>query len=114
MALSDNDWNRLDRMRAEDRDHLDAITTRLNDDSARQWQAIVKIDKELGVHRSESDAARQQPCQTAQALMGAHVKDSLTHNLKVAIPFLAGVIGLASTLGAWLVKVLHVKSEIKP
>lgn len=114
MALSEGDWNRLDRMRSEDRAHLDAVTERLSEDSIRNWKAIQTLDKDLGVHKMESAGIHQQPCPTASALLSGHVKESLTHNPKVALPFIAGLIGLASTLGAWLAKILHVKSEVKP
>jgi len=114
MALSDGDWNRLDRMRKEDRDHLDAATEKLDSDSLRQWKAIARLDKDLEVHKSQSETTHQQPCAAASLVMKEHIDKSLTHNPKALIPLVGALIGLASTAGAWLTKVLHVKSEVKP
>jgi hypothetical protein len=114
MALSGEDWNRLERMRKDEREHLDDVTERLSSDSVRNWQAIMKVDKELEVHKAESAGVHQQPCPTAAAFMKDHVDGSLAHNPKKAIPVVASLLGLASTVGAWLSKILHFKTEIKP
>lgn len=114
MALSENDWARLDRMRSEDRDHLDAVTEKLDADSVRQWKALTQLNTEFQVHKSESAGVHQQPCATAVAAMKDHTDKSMAHNPKVAIPFIASVAALAGTFGAWVLKLIHAKVEVKP
>ncbi len=105
MALSDADWSRLDRMRREDRDHLDAVTQKLDADSVRQWKAISAIDKSLEVHKTESNGVHQQPCKTAEVLVGEHVEKR--HNMAKTLGALAAVATIIGALGGLAFKIFH-------
>lgn len=106
MALSNDDWARLDRMQEQNRDHLDSVTEKLDADSQRQWSAIAKLDKKLAVHEERSDSVHGQPCPTALALVGKHEDESPAHNPKKTIAILATLFSIAGAIGggaAWLI-----------
>lgn len=114
MALSDADWNRLDRMRSEDRNHLDSVTEKLDSDSVRQWQHIAALRTDFEVHKEASKGAHEQPCQTAIKLVEKHVEESPAHNPKKTIAVMGTLLTIAGTIGGGVAWFVHWVTTARP
>src|SRR5262245_30666814 len=105
MGLSPGDRDWLSSMRKEDREHLDSVTEKLDQDSVRQWKVINEIKTDLQVHKQESKGTHELPCTTAQTLVTEHVKDK--HNPAKTLGILAAIATIIGALGGLAFKIIH-------
>jgi hypothetical protein len=104
VALSADDWDRLDRMFAKVEARMDAHVSRLEGQHNLQWKHIAKLSEEVAVMEAK-------PCPD----VATHI--NLAHDPAKKAGFIASMLGIMATLAAgvsWFVSHLTRNGGDKP